>query len=34
MNGNVRIEGRHITQVQNYKNLGDVVTDDGKCRKR
>ena len=32
MNVNVRIEGRRITQVQNYKYLGVVVTDDGRCR--
>ena len=32
MNVNVRIEGRCITQVQKYKYLEIVVTDDGKCR--
>ena len=32
MSVNVRIEGRRITQVQNYKYLGVVVTDDGRCR--
>ena len=31
LNVNIRMEGRHITQIEKYKYLGVMVTKDGRC---
>ena len=33
MYGNLSVNGKQLEQVQQYKYLGSIITDDGRCEK-